>query len=381
MLDGFLGFSWLQCVITVLILTHITIASVTMYLHRSQAHRSVDFHPIVSHFFRLWLWLTTGMKTKDWVSIHRKHHAKCETKEDPHSPQVLGLKKVLWEGAELYKAEAANSDTLTRYGHGTPSDWLERHIYQHSWAGISLMFLIDIMLFGLKGISVWGIQMLWIPFFAAGVINGVGHAIGYRNFESPDASTNLGPIGLLIGGEELHNNHHTYPTSARLSIKWYEFDIGWIYIRLLSFFKLATVRRVAPTVALTDAKTLCESTLKSLLANRFDVMTVYTKTVLKPAFEKAQANASASQQTVLKQLKSSWGRITDVDPHALKAFPQLMTAVQLKQNLQSIWDNRTASTQELLTALSGWCEQARQARLQATESFIDYISRYHLKTA
>ncbi|MAZ44234.1 MAG: acyl-CoA desaturase [Legionellales bacterium] len=383
MIDGWLGLNAWQCIVTVMVMTHITIASVTMYLHRSQAHRSVDFHPLVNHFFRSWLWMTTGMRTKDWVSIHRKHHAKCETQEDPHSPQVLGLKKVLWEGAELYRAEAKNLETMERYGHGTPNDWIEKYLYNKAWLGITLMFILDVLLFGVKGISVWGVQMIWIPFFAAGVINGVGHAIGYRNFESPDASTNLIPWGILIGGEELHNNHHTYPTSARLSLKWYEFDIGWLYIRLLSILKLAKVRRVAPKVALSNSpgSTLCENTLKSLLSNRFQVMTYYSHTVLKPALLKAQTHANAQQKRMLNKLKHSWGKLSEVDLHGLSRFPQLKTEIELKKSLQRIWDQKNASAKELIDQLSLWCEQAKATQNKTLEQFVEYLNRYQVQAS
>ncbi|HTE15661.1 MAG TPA: fatty acid desaturase, partial [Burkholderiales bacterium] len=231
---GLLDLPWWGYVLATLGLTHITIAAVTIYLHRYSAHRALDLHPVVSHFFRFWLWCTTGMTTKAWTAIHRKHHAKCETVEDPHSPQIFGIKKLLMEGAELYRVEGANRETLENYGHGTPDDWLERHVYgKHDRIGIGSMLVLDVIVFGPIGITIWAVQMMWIPFLAAGVINGIGHYMGYRNFQSEDASTNVVPWGILIGGEELHNNHHAYATSAKLSNRWYEFDIGWLYIRIL----------------------------------------------------------------------------------------------------------------------------------------------------
>ncbi|MCW5616357.1 MAG: fatty acid desaturase, partial [Rhodocyclaceae bacterium] len=233
MMSGFFDLPWWGYVLVALGMTHITIASVTIYLHRHQAHRALDLHPIPSHFFRFWLWLTTGMVTREWAAIHRKHHAKCETADDPHSPQVKGLRKVLWQGAELYREEAQNQETLDRYGHGTPNDWLERNIYERNTVGIALMLVIDVVLFGAVGLTIWAVQMAWIPFWAAGVVNGVGHFWGYRNYDCADAATNLVPWGILIGGEELHNNHHSFATSAKLSARWYEFDIGWMYIRIL----------------------------------------------------------------------------------------------------------------------------------------------------
>jgi stearoyl-CoA desaturase (Delta-9 desaturase) len=267
---GLLTLSWWQVIVAALLLTHVTIAAVTIFLHRSQAHRGLDLHPAVAHFFRLWLWLTTGMLTKEWVAIHRKHHAKCETPDDPHSPQTRGLRKVLWEGAELYMAEAQNKETLARYGHGTPGDWVERNVYSRfTWQGLGVMLGVNLILFGWLGLTVWAVQMIWIPFFAAGVINGIGHFWGYRNYDSPDASSNIVPWGILIGGEELHNNHHTYPTSAKLSSKWYEFDLGWFYIRLLAAVGLARVLRVAPVAKVAAPRLPVDvETLQAVINNR-----------------------------------------------------------------------------------------------------------------
>src|SRR5512143_1921490 len=241
MFSGVFDLPWWGYVVVALALTHVTIAGVTIFLHRCQAHRALDLHPIPSHFFRFWLWLTTGMITKEWAAIHRKHHAKCETPEDPHSPQVLGINRVLWGGVLLYRNESKNRETMERYGHGTPDDWLEHKLYTpYNFAGVALMALIDVALFGLvPGLAIFAVQMVWIPFWAAGVINGIGHYWGYRNFGCADASTNIVPWGILIGGEELHNNHHAYATSAKLSNKWYEFDIGWMYIRILESLRLA----------------------------------------------------------------------------------------------------------------------------------------------
>jgi len=266
-----------------LLLTHITIAGVTIYLHRCQAHRALDLHPVVSNFFRVWLWLSTGMRTKEWTAIHRKHHAKCETEEDPHSPVAKGIDTVLWRGAELYQEEADNVETVERYGKGTPDDWMERHIFARSknW-GIALMFFIDIAMFGVAGIAVWAVQMVWIPFFAAGVVNGIGHWWGYRNYECDDAATNISPFGILIGGEELHNNHHAFPSSAKLSSKWYEFDIGWLYICLLEIFCLAKVKKLPPELAINyDKMTLDKDTVIAMVGNRLHVMSHYCQDVLK----------------------------------------------------------------------------------------------------
>src|SRR5690606_2063781 len=249
--DGWLQLSWWQLTLVILAVTHVTIVSVTVFLHRSQAHRGLDLHPALMHFFRFWLWMTTGMVTKEWVAIHRKHHAKCEREGDPHSPVVFGLGQVFFRGAELYRQEATNPETLKRFGHGTPDDWLERNLYsKYSMLGITIMLGIDLFLFGLLGLTVWAIQMAWIPFWAAGVVNGLGHAIGYRNFASPDTSTNVFPWGMIIGGEELHDNHHAYGTSAKFSSNWYDCDLGWCYISVCKALVLAKVKRVAPKLRL-----------------------------------------------------------------------------------------------------------------------------------
>jgi stearoyl-CoA desaturase (delta-9 desaturase) len=267
---GLIDLSWWSSVLVILGLTHVTIAAVTIFLHRHQAHRALDLHPVASHFFRFWLWLTTGLVTREWVAIHRKHHAKCETREDPHSPQIYGINEVLFEGTELYRKEAKETATLERYGHGTPDDGLERRLYaRHSRLGVSLMLMIDLILFGPIGLTLWAVQMLWVPFFAAGVINGIGHYWGYRNFAPNDTSQNIVPWGLLICGEELHNNHHAYATSAKLSSQWWEFDLGWLYIRALETLGLARVRRVAPKIRFDPTKRRCDA--ETLRAVRFEI--------------------------------------------------------------------------------------------------------------
>jgi stearoyl-CoA desaturase (delta-9 desaturase) len=306
-------------VLFTLAMTHVTIAAVTIYLHRHQAHRSLDLHWLPAHFFRFWLWLTTGMTTKAWASIHRKHHAKCETEEDPHSPQVFGIKKVFWQGAELYGVEAANEETLRKYGHGTPDDWIERNIYSRfTWQGVGLMLIIDLALFGAIGATVWAVQMMWIPVTAAGVINGIGHFWGYRNFEAPDASRNISPWGILIGGEELHNNHHTYPTSAKLSVKSHEFDFGWLYIRILETLGLAHVKKTPPKIHYADLKPVAdEQTLQALVAlkanldvrnDRCETALIVAEEALEVAKKKMETAASASPAAVMplgKMISSS----------------------------------------------------------------------------
>ena len=277
MISGLIQLPWWGYIVFTLVVTHITIASITIFLHRHQAHRALELHAIPSHFFRFWLWLTTGMVTKEWTAIHRKHHAKCETIDDPHSPQILSIGKILKEGSELYRKEAKNLETLERYGEGTPDDWMERNIYtKHSVKGVASMLIINLVLFGPIGLTIWAVQMAWSPLLAAGVINGVGHYWGYRNFQPEDASRNVVPWGILIGGEELHNNHHAYATSARLSNKWYEFDIGWMYICILKAAGLAKVKKMAPKLRLDTTKTKCDSdTLQAVILHRYEVLAKY----------------------------------------------------------------------------------------------------------
>jgi stearoyl-CoA desaturase (Delta-9 desaturase) len=279
-----------------LVLVHLTIMAVTLYLHRDQTHRAVDLHPAVRHAFRAWLWLTTGMITREWVAVHRKHHARCETEEDPHSPQVLGLRRVLLQGAELYRAEAANPETVEKFGRGAPDDWIERNLYQRfPILGVALMLVINLTLLGVGGLSVWALQMIAIPFFAAGVVNGLGHYWGYRNFECQDAATNVSPVGLLLGGEELHNNHHAFPSSAKFSLRRWEFDLGWAWIRTLSTLRLARVRRVAPKPMLAeDARgSLDLETVRAVIMNRYYVLRDYSRIVMLPAIRQEARAPSA----------------------------------------------------------------------------------------
>ncbi|MEQ1592012.1 MAG: fatty acid desaturase [Thiobacillaceae bacterium] len=386
---GVFDLSWWAYVLVTLGLTHITIAAVTIFLHRSQAHRAVDLHPIVSHFFRFWLWLTTGQVTKEWVSIHRKHHAKCETADDPHSPQVLGIKKVFWQGAELYRAESRNMETMHKYGHGTPDDWVERTIYTpYSAHGVILMLAINLVLFGPIGLTIWAVQMAWIPVTAAGIINGIGHYWGYRNFACEDASTNIVPWGILIGGEELHNNHHAYGTSARLSNKWYEFDIGWLYIKLMSYVGLATVRKVAATVKWQAAKPLCDlDSLQAIITHRYDVMTRYvrsTKREYAAELAKLKAGAHLPQGLSLATFRR-WVHIEPTElavadkaklDQVLGKSERLQTVYRMRQELAAIWGRSTASREQLLEQLQAWCKRAETSGIQSLQDFSVRLRRY-----
>lgn len=387
MFYGLLNLPWWGYVLFILGTTQITILTVTVFLHRSQAHRALDLHPILMHFFRLWLWLTTGMVTKAWVSIHRKHHAKCETPEDPHSPQVFGLSKVLWQGAELYRREAANAETLARYGTGTPDDWLERTIYAPlSSKGIYILMALYLALFGVPGLALWAIQMSWIPFFAAGVVNGVAHYWGYRNFECPDASTNLTPFGLFIGGEELHNNHHTYPTSAKFSLKWWEFDIGWGYITLFRWLGLAKVKRVAPQVKFIPGKRLDIDTLRAVINNRFQVMSCYTKDVLMPVFKQEKEKVNPQDLSLWERMKQSLikepSTLDAPVKQSLMGFLEhnvrLNQVYEYRERLSAIWAESAASQKELLEALQKWCQEAEATGVKSLREFASYIQGYTL---
>jgi stearoyl-CoA desaturase (delta-9 desaturase) len=381
LIHGVTGASGWQVFIFTAIVTHITIASVTIFLHRHQAHRALDLHALPSHFFRFWLWLTTGQVTKEWAAIHRKHHAKCETPDDPHSPQTRGIKKVLFEGAELYRDESKNLETMEKYGHGTPDDWLEHNLYtRHTWKGIQLMLIINVLLFGVIGVTVWAVQMMWIPVMAAGIINGIGHFWGYRNYDCVDASTNISPWGILIGGEELHNNHHTFATSAKLSSKWYEFDIGWMYIRILEILHLAKVKRLAPAPKFLKGKTEADlETLRSVITNRYDVMAKYAKSV-KATWQVEVAQLKANSDLKSSFLKSS-RKLLQREPTKLEDQQRqqlselfehshvLQTMHEMRVELAKIWERSNFSTEQLLQQLQDWCQRAEASGIQALEEF------------
>ncbi|HWQ39657.1 MAG TPA: fatty acid desaturase [Burkholderiales bacterium] len=385
---GLVDLPWWGYVLATLVLTHITIAAVTIYLHRHSAHRALDLHPAVSHFFRFWLWLTTGMVTKQWTAIHRKHHAKCETEEDPHSPQILTLRKVLLEGSELYRREALNQETLDKYGHGTPDDWLERNLYSRSdKSGVSLMLIIDVLLFGPIGLTVWAVQMLWIPVMAAGVINGVGHALGYRNFQVEDASTNIVPWGILIGGEELHNNHHAYASSARLSSKWYEFDIGWLYIRIMEALGLAQVRKLAPRVRIERMKPACDlQTLQAVITHRYDVLARFTRSLKSTwgeelrqlrsrhrlhgiDFGKVKTWLHLDEKRVPAQEKAKLEKV-------LETSRVLKTIYTMRQELIGLWQRSSATKEQLVSQLEDWCRRAERSGIVSLQDFSRTLRSY-----
>ncbi|MBK5967907.1 MULTISPECIES: DesA family fatty acid desaturase [Thiorhodovibrio] len=388
---GLIELPWWGIVLVILGLTHVTIASVTIFLHRHQAHHALDLHPLASHFFRAWLWLTTGIVTREWVAIHRKHHAKCETPDDPHSPQIYGIKKVLFDGVDLYRRESAVAGTLERYGQGTPDDAIERHLYtRHSNLGLGLMLVIDLALFGPIGLTVWAVQMLWIPFFAAGVINGIGHYWGYRRFAPNDASRNIVPWGILVAGEELHNNHHAYATSAKLSNQWWEIDLGWLYIRLLEVLGLAKVRRVAPKLRIDPTKQHCDAgTLQAVITHRYAVLARFVdslKPTVKQEVRQRQVGATLGlgDKKTLQAVQSGLQRGAENLPEtqrmifeqALAASPPLRRLYAMRQELVALWGRSNASREQLVEQLESWLQQAETSRVIALQQFSKRLCGY-----
>ena len=379
MFTGVIDLPWWGYVVYALVVTHITIAGVTIYLHRCQAHRALDLHPVVSHFFRFWLWLTTGMVTKAWTAIHRKHHARVETEEDPHSPQIYGIRKVLWEGAELYRVEAKNKETLEKYGSGTPDDWVERNVYHgRDRLGIQFLFVINFVLFGFAGIAIWAVQMAWIPFFAAGIINGVGHYWGYRTFQPEDTSTNIVPWGILIGGEELHNNHHAYASSARFSSRWFEFDLGWVYIRALESMGLAQVKKVAPKLKFDPAKTRCDLvTLQAVITHRYEVIAKYANSLRHTCADEIRslkARAVSVDRAALKRMLHFGAESLQANERAkmseaLSKSKVLDTVCTMRQELASLWLRSNASTEQLVRQLEDWCARAEASGIIPLQEF------------
>ncbi|KJJ62376.1 aminotransferase [Pseudomonas sp. 10B238] len=388
---GFLDLSAWQVVAAILLLTHVTIVAVTVYLHRYSAHRSLELNVVLKHFFRFWLWLTTAMNTREWTAIHRKHHAKCETPDDPHSPVQKGLSTVLRRGAELYKEESKNEETLRIYGKNCPDDWIERNLYSRfPNLGIILMLGIDLALFGVIGLTVWAVQMIWIPVWAAGVVNGLGHAVGYRNFECRDAATNLVPWGILIGGEELHNNHHTYPNSAKLSVRKWEFDMGWAWIKLFSLFGLAKVNRTAPIAHRVNAKQQLDmDSAMAILNNRFQIMAQYRKLVIKPLVQLELQCADASVRHQFRRAK----RLLSREPSLLQHDQQAQIEVILEQSqslqvvyeqrlaLQQIWTRTSANGHDMLAAMKQWVQEAEASGIQSLREFAEHLRTYSLRPA
>ncbi|WP_043200273.1 delta-9 fatty acid desaturase DesA [Pseudomonas putida] len=386
---GLLDLSAWQLVGITLLMTHVTIVSVTVYLHRYSAHRALELNGALKHFFRFWLWLTTAQNTREWTAIHRKHHAKCETPDDPHSPVHKGLGTVLRKGAELYREEARNPETLRIYGKNCPDDWIECNLYsRYKLGGIALMAVIDLLLFGTIGITIWAVQMMWIPFWAAGVVNGLGHALGYRNFECRDAATNLVPWGIVIGGEELHNNHHTYPNSAKLSVKRWEFDMGWAWIRLFCLLRLAKVQRVAPIAHRVAGKaSLDMDTAMAILNNRFQIMAQYRKLVIGPLVKQELARVDASVRHHFRRAKRLLSRETSLleDRHHVRIESMLAHSQALKTiyekrlALQQIWARTSANGHDMLAAMKDWIHEAETSGIHALRDFAAQLKTYSLR--
>ncbi len=388
--QGIVDLPWWGCVLVLLGTTHITIAAVTIFLHRTQAHRGLDLHPIVSHFFRMWLWLTTGQVTKEWVSIHRKHHAKCDTVDDPHSPVIHGHLGVLRFGVDMYRREAKNLETLERYGYGTPDDWMERNVYsKYTWQGMGIALVVFFTLFGFAGLSMWAIQLAWIPITAAGIINGTGHHWGYRNYLTDDASTNIVPIGIIIGGEELHNNHHAFGASAKFAHRWYEFDIGWVYIRMMSAVGLAHVRKVAPALKLRTSEGDVDETLQAIITHRYRVMQEYTRLVKRTAkaeFAALKARAEAGEielpnvRQLVKDFRADASTLADAQRARLNAaFAQsdaLKKLYQMRQELTSLWGRSTESKEQLVQRWRAWRANAESSNIAPLQAFSQRLARF-----
>ncbi|MEE8464286.1 MAG: fatty acid desaturase [Gammaproteobacteria bacterium] len=389
-LYGILDLDFWGYVLAAFIMFQVSIFAVTVYLHRDATHRALDLHPWVRQFFRLWIWMTSGMLTRQWVAVHRKHHARCETTEDPHSPQIFGLKKVLLEGAELYKVQASNPETLEKYGRGCPDDWVERNVYERlPFGGIILMVLLDLVLFGVPGIIIIAFQMISMPLFAAGVINGVGHYYGYRNFECDDASTNITPLAIIVGGEELHNNHHAFPSSAKFSVRPWEFDIGWGFISVLKFLGLAKVRRVVPAPVFADEPVANLEALRAIIINRMHVLRNYTKTVTLPVFHKELRGADAGDGLLRRARKLLVRRPTLLDEKAHARLHEILdnnhalkTVVEFRERLRDLWTGATdVSNEKLLSQLHDWIAEAEASGIRALQEFAEVLKSYRLQPA
>ncbi len=388
-LYGVLDLSFWGYAAAALIMVQVTMMAVTLYLHRDQAHRALELHPALRHFFRFWIWCTSGMMTREWVAVHRKHHAFCEREGDPHSPQVFGLKKVLLEGAELYKEEAKKPETLAKFGRGTPDDWIERNVYSRfTFGGIVLMVFADLLLFGVPGIIIIAVQMVAMPLFAAGVINGLGHHSGYRNFECDDAATNLLPWGVFVGGEELHNNHHAFPTSAKFSVRRWEFDIGWMYICIFRALGLAKVRKVAPRpqFAREPARNVDLDNVRAIIVNRMHVLRDYSRQVTLPVLHRERSLAAAGNRA-LKRAKTLLIRQPALLDEAarrrltalLSDHAALRTVHEFRERLTELWNGANVGNDRLLAQLKDWCAEAEASGIKVLEDFAARLRSYRLQ--
>lgn len=381
--DGLAGTTWPWLVLYFVIAAQFTILSVTLYLHRCQAHRGVELNPVLSHVFRFWLWLTTAMVTKEWVAVHRKHHARCETEDDPHSPQVHGIGKVVWHGVALYSEATSDPTLLDQFGHGTPDDWIERNVYsRRSWLGPTALLFVSFALFGVAGVALWALQMLVIPVLAAGVVNGLGHWWGYRNFDTEDRSHNLVPWAVMLGGEELHNNHHAFPSSARFALRRGEFDLGWAILRGLQGLGLARIRRVAPVLEKRqDAEHVDQETLRAVLVHRFQVMTDYFRNVIVPVVHEEAERTGASLRRWRRQatkVLAFQNRSRGIDQRWFARRPSLATVWEFRQRLRSLYERRGHGPEALLRALQDWCRDAESTGIRALQQFATRLKGYRL---
>ena len=383
---GLIDLSFWGYVIISLVMLQVTVTGVTLYFHRDQAHRGVDLHPVLRHFFRFWLWMGTGMTTREWVAVHRKHHAKCETAEDPHSPVVFGLKKVLLEGAELYKEHAADPETLEKYSRGCPDDWLENQLYyRHSYLGILIFVVAMLLMFGVAGVIMVAVQMSSMPLLAAGVINGIGHHSGYRNFETEDAATNIVPWGVFLGGEELHNNHHAFPSSAKFSMRSWEFDIGWMWLTIFSSIGLARVKKVAPKLRFEDEREQIDlETVRAVIVNRMHILREYTRNVTLPVFRN-ELNRDGLSRRARRLLVRRPQLLDEASRQRLRALlaknPKLATVVEFRERLQALWEGRHVSNERLIAQLKEWCAQAEASGIKVLQDYARALKHYTVAPA
>lgn len=385
-LYGFLNLSFWGYVLVTFLLIQVTFMGVTLYLHRDATHRSLDLHPVLRHFFRFWLWMTSGIITREWVAVHRKHHARCETPEDPHSPVVLGLKKVLLEGAELYQAAARDPQVTEKFGRGTPDDWMERNVYtKHRNFGIVLLIVVDLLLFGVPGIIVMAAQLLANPLLAAGVVNGVGHYYGYRNFECADAARNVAPWGVFLAGEELHNNHHAFPSSAKFSVRRWEFDIGWLYIRIFKALGLARVLRTVPEPVKVEPRVQIDlENVRAVIVNRMHVLRDYSRNVTLPVFREELRNAGGVLSTKVRKLLVREPALLDTQARSrlsevLASNQTLKTVHEFRERLAVMWSGANMSNEGLIQHLRDLIAQAEASGIKGLQDFANTLRSYSMQ--
>jgi stearoyl-CoA desaturase (delta-9 desaturase) len=366
------------------VMVQLMLLGVTLYLHRDQSHGGLMLHPVLRHFFRFWLWFSSGTVTRQWVAVHRRHHAFADLPGDPHSPAVFGLKRVLLEGYELYAEAARDPKILANYGRGTPDDWLEHNLYgRFSKVGISLFVVLQLVMFGVPAILMLGVQLIAQPFLGAGVINGLGHRVGYRSFEIPNAATNILPWGVLIGGEELHNNHHAFPSSPRFAVQAWEIDMGWLFICLFRALGLARVGNLAPIPTIVSERAGIDAdTVRALITNRMHVLRDFRRGVIRPVFrmvmkrERVAVHAYRSSQLLVRHPKLLDERACQELRELLDRYEVLRTVVEFRDRLQQIWDETSASHGRALEQLRELCTQAEGSSILALRQFALRLRSY-----